>query len=142
MKAHSLRNSHIVLFTVTVVDLVDFWKRVAAQATFAVSKSSLGASLCTFFRFLAFCFLDLNPGVGGVIAFLLRPVRYVGGVRLLLVDGFLPAVVGGGVDAVLAVLTNLGVARPMAAFPPLPSLFIACEGAQHEHDERCFRLLR
>ena len=87
-----------------------------------------------------FRFLDLKPGVVGVLVFLLRFVRCVG-VWLLLVDGLLPVSVGGGVDAALAASTILGVSivspvtRSTDSCPSLPSPLIACEGAQHEHDE-------
>ena len=114
--SHSLRNSHIMLFTMTVVGLVVFLKRVAARATFAVSKSSLGAALCTFFRLLAFRFLDLKPGVGGVLDFFLRIARCVG-VRSTLV-----ASVGGGLDVVLAASTILAGSIVFSVAPPwIPS---------------------
>ena len=134
-----------MLFTVTVVDLVVFLKRIKARSTFAVSKSSFGASFCTLCRVLAFFFLDWKSGVSGVLQLFLRFVLFVGVWRTG-VEGLLPASGGGEVDAALAAMAISAVSFGATVAPSVAFLgllrfpLIACEGEQREHDERCFRL--
>ena len=139
--SHSHRKSHIVLFTVTVVDFVVFLKRAAAAATFATSKSSIGAFLCTLCRRRAFVFLEPKPGVVGVLLFL-RLVLCVG-VALTSVDGFIPVLACGDVDAafattpILAVSFGSIVVAPAASFWVMLFPLMGCERAQHVYDEKC-----
>jgi len=90
-------------------------KRLAARATVALSDA-FGASFFTFFRLLAFCFLDLQVGVLGF----LEPFDVGGecllrtdcraGVAMALVEGLLPAAFDGGVVVVLSATAMLSVA--------------------------------
>ena len=99
-------------------------KRAAAPATFAISKSSIGAFFCTLCRCCAFFLLEPKPGVGGVRCafFLLEPTPGVGGVLFLFlrldlcvgvastpVDGLIPVPAGGEVDAAFASTPILAV---------------------------------
>ena len=140
--SHSHRKSHIVLFTVTVVDLVVFLKRAAAAATFATSKSSIGAFFCTPCRRFWFFLLESKPGVCGVLFLFLRLGLCVG-VALTSVDGLIPVLACGDVDAafattpILAVSFGSIVVAPAASFWVMLFPLMGCERAQHVYDEKC-----